>query len=167
VKAELLPQLEQLMQQVLTLKNGLHDEEEQHDVEVAIVRREANVQGGEEVDLYISAKPMNDRMMTSYEVTYRCTHPMFDHHESSCSAQPNPWASIAECHTRNSWTQTRHLHTKFFCKLSTLSLYIIPSRHRHSFQISVATAIAGVFANFANKIDKMTEKLEDVDKAKS
>jgi len=32
---------------------------------------------------------------------------------------------------------------------------------------SVATAIAGVFANFTNKIDKMTEKLEDVDKAKS
>jgi hypothetical protein len=31
---------------------------------------------------------------------------------------------------------------------------------------SVATAIAGVFANFANKIDKITEKLEDVDKAK-
>ena len=32
---------------------------------------------------------------------------------------------------------------------------------------SVATAIAGVFANFANKIDKIPEKLEDVDKAKS
>jgi hypothetical protein len=32
---------------------------------------------------------------------------------------------------------------------------------------SVATAIAGVFAIFANKIDKITEKLEDVDKAKS
>jgi len=32
---------------------------------------------------------------------------------------------------------------------------------------SVATAIAGVFANFTNKIDKITEKLEDVDKAKS
>ena len=28
---------------------------------------------------------------------------------------------------------------------------------------SVATAIAGVFANFANKIDKITEKLEDID----
>ena len=33
--------------------------------------------------------------------------------------------------------------------------------------VSVATAIAGVFANFANKIGKITEKLEDVDKAKS
>jgi len=32
---------------------------------------------------------------------------------------------------------------------------------------SVATAIAGVFANFTNKIGKMTEELEDVDKAKS
>ena len=32
---------------------------------------------------------------------------------------------------------------------------------------SVATAIASVFANFENKIGKMTEKLEDVDKAKS
>jgi len=32
---------------------------------------------------------------------------------------------------------------------------------------SVATAIAGVFANFTNKIDKITEELEDVDKAKS
>jgi hypothetical protein len=30
-------------------------------------------------------------------------------------------------------------------------------------QNSVATAIAGVFANFANKIDKITEKLEDID----
>ena len=33
--------------------------------------------------------------------------------------------------------------------------------------ISVVTAIAGVFAIFANKIDKITEELEDVDKAKS
>jgi hypothetical protein len=33
--------------------------------------------------------------------------------------------------------------------------------------ISVATAIAGVFANFTNKIGKLTEQLEDVDKAKS
>ena len=33
--------------------------------------------------------------------------------------------------------------------------------------ISVATAIAGVFANFTNEISKITEKLEDVDKAKS
>jgi hypothetical protein len=32
---------------------------------------------------------------------------------------------------------------------------------------SVATAIAGVFANFTNKIGKITGKLEDVDKAKS
>jgi hypothetical protein len=32
---------------------------------------------------------------------------------------------------------------------------------------SVATAIAGVFANFTNKMGKITEKLEDVDKAKS
>ena len=32
---------------------------------------------------------------------------------------------------------------------------------------SVATAIAGVFANFTNKIGKMTDKLENVDKAKS
>jgi hypothetical protein len=32
---------------------------------------------------------------------------------------------------------------------------------------SVATAIAGVFAIFANKMDKITGKLEDVDKAKS
>jgi hypothetical protein len=32
---------------------------------------------------------------------------------------------------------------------------------------SVATTIASVFANFANKIDKITEKLEDVNKAKS
>ena len=32
---------------------------------------------------------------------------------------------------------------------------------------SVATAIAGVFANFANKIGKITEKLKDVDKAKA
>jgi len=32
---------------------------------------------------------------------------------------------------------------------------------------SVATAIAGVFANFTNKIGKITDKLEDVDKAKS
>jgi hypothetical protein len=33
--------------------------------------------------------------------------------------------------------------------------------------VSVATAIAGVFANFTNKIGKLTEKLEDVDKAKT
>ena len=33
--------------------------------------------------------------------------------------------------------------------------------------VSVATAIAGVFAIFANEIDKITEQLEDVDKAKS
>ena len=32
---------------------------------------------------------------------------------------------------------------------------------------SVATAIAGVFANFTNKIGIITEKLDDVDKAKS
>ena len=32
---------------------------------------------------------------------------------------------------------------------------------------SVAAAIADVFANFANKIGKIIEKLEDVDKAKS
>jgi hypothetical protein len=32
---------------------------------------------------------------------------------------------------------------------------------------SVVTAIAGVFANFANKIEKITDKLKDVDKAKS
>ena len=32
---------------------------------------------------------------------------------------------------------------------------------------SVATAIAGVFANFTNKIGEITEKLEDIDKAKS
>jgi len=32
---------------------------------------------------------------------------------------------------------------------------------------SVATAIAGVFANFTNKTGKITEKLEDVDKTKS
>jgi hypothetical protein len=32
---------------------------------------------------------------------------------------------------------------------------------------SVATAIAGVFAIFSNKIYKITEKLEDVDKTKS
>jgi len=32
---------------------------------------------------------------------------------------------------------------------------------------SVATAIAGVFANFTNKIGKTTDKLEDVDKSKS
>jgi hypothetical protein len=34
-------------------------------------------------------------------------------------------------------------------------------------EVSVATVIAGVFANFTNKIDKITEKLEDVDKTKS
>ena len=34
-------------------------------------------------------------------------------------------------------------------------------------RVSVATAIAGVFANFTNKIGILTEKLEDVDKAKS
>jgi hypothetical protein len=34
-------------------------------------------------------------------------------------------------------------------------------------QNSVATAIVGVFAIFANKIYKITEKLEDVDKTKS
>ena len=33
--------------------------------------------------------------------------------------------------------------------------------------VSVVTAIAGVFANFSNEIGKITEKLEDVDKAKS
>jgi hypothetical protein len=33
--------------------------------------------------------------------------------------------------------------------------------------VSVATAIVGVFANFVNKIDKITEKLKDVNKAKS
>jgi len=32
---------------------------------------------------------------------------------------------------------------------------------------SVATAIAGVFANFTNKIGKITEELENVDKTKS
>ena len=37
----------------------------------------------------------------------------------------------------------------------------------HTAGVSVATAIAGVFANFANKTGKITEKLEDVDKAKS
>jgi hypothetical protein len=35
------------------------------------------------------------------------------------------------------------------------------------YSTSVATAIAGVFANFTNKICKITEELEDVDKAKS
>ena len=33
--------------------------------------------------------------------------------------------------------------------------------------ISVASAIAGVFANFPNKIAKITEKFEHVDEAKS
>jgi len=33
--------------------------------------------------------------------------------------------------------------------------------------LSVATAIAGVFANLANKIGRIIEKLGDVDKAKS
>ena len=32
---------------------------------------------------------------------------------------------------------------------------------------SVATAIAGVFDNFTSKIGKITEELEDVDKAKN
>jgi hypothetical protein len=32
---------------------------------------------------------------------------------------------------------------------------------------SVATAIAGVFAIFANKMDTITDKLEDVDEVKS
>ena len=39
--------------------------------------------------------------------------------------------------------------------------------YQHYTLISVATAIAGVFANFANKIGKITEELEDVDKAKA
>jgi len=38
---------------------------------------------------------------------------------------------------------------------------------RLSLLCSVATAIAGVFANFTNKIGKITEELENVDKAKS
>jgi hypothetical protein len=42
-----------------------------------------------------------------------------------------------------------------------------PSAQILNMQISVATAIAGVFAIFANKIDKITDKLEDVDKVKS
>ena len=33
--------------------------------------------------------------------------------------------------------------------------------------VSVATAIAGVFANFPDKIAKIVEKFEDVDRAKS
>ena len=36
-----------------------------------------------------------------------------------------------------------------------------------AFWLSVATAIAGVFANFTNKIGEITWKLEDVDKTKS
>ncbi|KIM74846.1 hypothetical protein PILCRDRAFT_92435 [Piloderma croceum F 1598] len=40
VKAELLPQLEQLKQQVSGLENTLHNEEEQHNMEVVVMRRD-------------------------------------------------------------------------------------------------------------------------------
>jgi hypothetical protein len=42
-----------------------------------------------------------------------------------------------------------------------------PDLSKNIHNISVATAIAGVFANFKNKMGKITEELEDVDKAKS
>jgi len=43
----------------------------------------------------------------------------------------------------------------------------VPAKCSLSSMDSVATAIAGVFANFTNKIGKITGKLKDVDKAKS
>jgi hypothetical protein len=48
-KVELLPQLEQLKQQVSGLENTLRNEEEQHDTEVAVMRREAYFHGREEI----------------------------------------------------------------------------------------------------------------------
>ena len=46
-----------------------------------------------------------------------------------------------------------------FCDWHVIKLYVDVA--------SVASAIAGVFANFANKIAKITGKFEHVDKAKS
>jgi hypothetical protein len=128
-KAELLPQLEQLTRHVSTLENRLRDEEERHDAEVAVVRRDADVHGAEEIGPYISAKQTNEGTATSCEMTYTRTRPTFNHRESFRGIRPNPWASIAQRHTRYSRTQTRRLHTNTFCKSDTLSSrYIIPSR---------------------------------------
>jgi hypothetical protein len=132
-KAELLPQLEQLKQQVSGLENTLRNEEEQHDTEVAVMRREVYVHGGEKIGPYISAKPTNEGTATSCAATYTCMRPTFNHHESSRDVQTNPWASIAQRHTRYSRTRTRRLHTNIFCKSDTLSSrYIIPSRRTSS-----------------------------------
>jgi hypothetical protein len=97
-KAELLPRLEQLTQHVSTLENRLRDEEERHEAEVTVVRKEANVHRHKEIGQRILAKPTNEGTATSREV-YICTHPTFDRRESSRDIQQNPWASIAQRHT--------------------------------------------------------------------
>jgi flagellar biosynthesis/type III secretory pathway protein FliH len=133
-KAELLPQLERLQAHVSKLENALRNEEELHDAEVAVVRKKAYVLGHEEIAPHVSAKPADERRATSCKATYTCTRPMFDLHESSRDARPNPWASIAQRHTRYSRTRTRRLRTNIFCKSDTLSSqYIIPSRRTSPF----------------------------------
>jgi hypothetical protein len=135
-KAELLPQLERLQAHVSRLENALRNEEERHDAEVAVMRRGADVYGREIVP-HISAKPTDEGMTTSCEATYACTRRTFNHRENSRNVRSNPWASIAQRHTRYSRTRARHLRTNIFCKSDTRSSrYIIPSRRTASTFVS-------------------------------
>jgi hypothetical protein len=154
-KAELLPQLEQLTRHVSILKNQLRDEEERHDMEVTVVRREADVHRAEEICPHISAKPINKGTALLCEATYTCTRPMFDHHKSSRGVRPNLWASIAQHHTRYLRTQTRRLQANIFGKSDTLSSqYIILSRrtlstfvtNTHSVHNSSLTTFSDIIA---------------------
>jgi hypothetical protein len=132
-KVELLLQLERLQAHVSKLENALHNEEERHNAEVAVVRKEAYILRQEEIAPHILVKPADKRRVTSCKATYTCMCPMFNLHESSRDARPNPWASIAQRHTQYLHTRTCCLHTNIFHKSDTLSSqYIIPSRHTSS-----------------------------------
>jgi hypothetical protein len=117
--------------------NALRNKEEQHDAEVAVVRRGAYVHGHEGIAPHILAKPTDKETATSCEATSACTHRMFNHRKSSRNVRPNPWASIAQRHMRYSRTWACHLRTNIFCKSDTLSSgYIIPSHHTTSTSVS-------------------------------
>ena len=77
-KAKLLLQLEILQAYVSSLENVLHNEEEQHNVEVAVVRREVYIHGCKKIAPHVLAK-LSDKVMAKYsEATYTCTCQTFD-----------------------------------------------------------------------------------------
>ena len=135
-RAELLPDLEQSKLHISTLENRLHDEEERHKAEVAVMKREGYIHGQEEISPNVSTKPTDQRTASSGQAAHPCPHPMFNICDNS-HIRPNPWASIAQCHTQYTRSRSRRLYTNFFCKQDTSSSrYIIPPHRTSSTFIS-------------------------------